>query len=84
VASHLCQPAHAGPDSIPQIGRQHIGYAVLNGIALPAGGAAELARHYLLLVLLEYLKGQVSFAEGTGQNIKQIAFHGPAYPTPEK
>ena len=70
--------------SISQVGRQHIGDAVLNGIALLAGGAAELARHYFLLILLEYLERQIALAERTGQYVKQIAFHGRTYPFPEK
>ena len=82
--SPLILPAMTAECSISQIGRQHIGDALLNGIALPAGGAAELARHYLLLILLEYLEGQIALAERTGQYVKQIAFHGPPYPIPEK
>ena len=89
---HLSRPAQFPliiPDmtaecSISQIGRQHIGDAVLNRIALSAGGTVELARHYLLLILLEYLERQIALAERTGQYIKQIAFHGPPYPIPEK
>jgi hypothetical protein len=51
------------PRLISQIGGQHIGYAVFNRIAFPAGLTAELASHYLFLILLEYFKRQVAFAQ---------------------
>jgi len=48
--------------SVSQIRRQHIGYAVFNGIAFPAGLTAKLARYNLLLVLLENLQRKIAFA----------------------
>jgi hypothetical protein len=64
LAWPLARPVKVG--LISQIGRQHIGYAVFNRIAFLAGLAAELARYNLFLVLLEYLKCQVAFAERAG------------------
>ncbi len=60
---------------IPQVRREHIGNAFLNWVALFAGLAAQLSSYNLALVLLKDLQGEVAFAEGTGQDIKKIAFH---------
>jgi hypothetical protein len=38
--------------------------------------AAQLACNYFLFVLLEDLQTEIPLAEGTGQDIKKIAFHG--------
>jgi hypothetical protein len=47
---------------IPEIWRQHVGYAVLDWIAFLAGLAAKLAGYNFLFILLEYLQREVSFA----------------------
>jgi hypothetical protein len=47
---------------VSEVGRKHVWYAVLNGIALLAGLTAELSSHYLSLILLADLKREISLA----------------------
>ncbi len=60
---------------ISEVGRKHIGYTLLNGVAFLADLAAQLTCNYFLLVLLEDLQTEVSFAERASQYVKKITFH---------